>query len=70
MLFSRNRVLTAVGGMYSYTGASIVMTKSGLVWPDPADVKAGVQYGPTGVDYTGTLTATGGGSNLIMARRR
>lgn len=35
------------------------------VWPDPADVKAGVQYGPTGTEYTGTKQ--GGGSYL---RRR
>lgn len=31
------------------------------VWPAPGDVKAGVQYGPTGVEYTGTLVITGAG---------
>jgi hypothetical protein len=25
------------------------------VWPDPSDVRAGVEYGPNGDDYTGTL---------------
>ncbi len=28
----------------------------GPVWPDPSQVASGVQYGPTGVEYTGTLT--------------
>ena len=27
-----------------------------VTYPDPADVLAGVQYGPTGADYTGTLS--------------
>lgn len=38
------------------------------IYPDPADVRAGVVYGPGGI-YTGTLTATGT-ANLIFARRR
>lgn len=33
---------------------------AGAVWPSPSDVRAGVTYGPTGSDYTGTLTSTGG----------
>lgn len=28
----------------------------GATYPDPADVLVGVQYGPTGTDYTGTLS--------------
>ena len=32
------------------------------VWPAPADVRAGVPYGPTGTEYVGTLVAGGGGS--------
>jgi hypothetical protein len=31
------------------------------VYPDPSEVAAGVTYGPTGTDYTGTLVSTGGG---------
>lgn len=26
-----------------------------MVWPLESDVRFGVQYGPTGVEYTGTL---------------
>jgi hypothetical protein len=36
------------------------------VFPDPADVRNGVTYGPTGEDYTGTMQS-GGGSYM---RRR
>jgi len=62
---NRNRALTASAGSYAYTGRSIVIVKSGLIWPDPADVKSGVLYGPTGADYTGTLV---GGT--VWLRRR
>ena len=34
-----------------YTAATGAAT-----YPDPADVLVGVQYGPTGADYTGTLS--------------
>lgn len=37
------------------------------LYPDPADVRAGVVYGPGGI-YTGTLTATGSG--VVYLRRR
>jgi hypothetical protein len=37
-------------------------------YPNPADVRFGVTYGPGGI-YVGTLIG-GSGSNLIMARRR
>ena len=30
------------------------------VWPIVGDVRLGVVYGPTGADYTGTLSAGGG----------
>jgi len=36
------------------------------VFPDPADVTAGVTYGPTGADFTGTKT---GGGGSYMRRR-
>ena len=38
-----------------------------LTFPSPADVKAGVQYGPTGTEYTGTLQAKTG---QVWLRRR
>jgi hypothetical protein len=37
-----------------------------LVWPNPSDVRLGVQYGPTGTEYTGELTGGGG----VFLRRR
>ena len=58
----RNRKLTAAGGTYNYTGSSAVITYAGVggvVWPQPGDVLLGVQYGPNGNDYTGTLDAYG-----------
>jgi len=36
-------------------------------WPVEADVKLGVDYGPTGVEYTGTY-APGGGTTCSRAR--
>ncbi len=57
----RNRKLTASGGIYNYTGRSAVITYTGIggVWPQPGEVLLGVQYGPNGNDYTGTLNAYG-----------
>ena len=37
------------------------------VWPDPSQVLLGVTYGPTGADYTGTLTI-GAGETTIAIR--
>jgi hypothetical protein len=38
-------------------GAAVVGTAARIsLYPDPSDVRAGVQYGPGGI-YTGTLTA-------------
>ena len=37
------------------------------VWPDPSQVLLGVSYGPTGADYTGTLTP-GSGETTIAIR--
>lgn len=34
------------------------------VYPDPADVRFGVEYGPNGDDYTGTLSS-GGNPNIF-----
>ena len=38
---------------------------AGLVWPDPSTVQAGVTYGPTGTEYTGTAV-----SGVVFVRRR
>lgn len=38
-----------------------------LVWPDPSTVTEGVQYGPNGIEYTGTARRGGGG---VFMRRR
>lgn len=47
---------------------TVTATGSGVsgIYPDPADVAAGVQYGPTGTEYTGTKT--GGGAVFMRAR--
>lgn len=31
---------------------------AGATYPDPSDVRLGVQYGPTGIEYTGTLVVS------------
>lgn len=40
------------------TGTAAPLTD---VYPDPGDVRSGVEYGPNGNDYTGTYAASGGG---------
>ncbi len=52
---NKNRSLTASGGSYTLNGQQVTITRVGIVWPLESDVRAGVQYGPTGVEYTGTL---------------
>ena len=52
---SRNRTLIAQGGTYQYTGQQVTILKTGQYWPMPSEVLLGVMYGPTGVEYTGTL---------------
>jgi hypothetical protein len=44
--------LTAVNGTAAGGGTA--------VFPDPADVVLGVTYGPTGIEFTGTMTSGGG----------
>lgn len=38
----------------------------GPVWPLPSQVLAGITYGPTGADYTGTLTSTAGENTIAI----
>lgn len=40
---------------------------SAAVWPLPSQVLAGIVYGPTGGEYTGTLTGGGVDINAIVA---
>jgi len=45
--------------MAVYTDSSVMAgsaSVAGAYWPTPAQVLLGVMYGPTGVEYTGTLT--------------
>lgn len=46
--------LAATGA--SITGSALRLTPGGGVYPDPADVRAGVVYGPTGAEFTGTMS--------------
>ena len=39
----------------------------GTVYPDPSDVRLGVAYGPTGTEYTGTMTGGSGPSASDIA---
>lgn len=54
-VLKRNRKLLAVGGAYAWAGSSATITRAGMSWPLPSQVLFGIQYGPTGVEYTGTL---------------
>jgi hypothetical protein len=51
---------------FAFMYSGITASAPGAVFPDPADVRTGITYGPTGADYTGTF-AGGGGSYM---RRR
>lgn len=65
---SRNRKLSATGGQYNLVGTSVVITYAGLgglVWPPAHTVLLGVQYGPTGTEYTGTLDYYGVKYDLV-----
>ena len=46
--------LAAAGA--SITGSALRLTPGGGVYPAPADVRAGVIYGPTGAEFTGTMS--------------
>jgi hypothetical protein len=61
----RSKRITASGGAYTYAGQPVTFTYASL-YPNPADVKLGVVYGPGGI-YTGTLV--GGGGSIFLRRR-
>lgn len=51
------KLMVSVLGETLTLTADLTSTLSGsIVWPDPSQVLAGVQYGPTGLEYTGTYT--------------
>lgn len=60
-------MLSAVGESINLVAAfdSTVTIPGG--YPDPADVRQGVSYGPTGVEYVGTFK---GGKGTVWVRRR
>lgn len=51
--------VTAVGAGSVAIGYAVTPQAGGEVWPDPATVLAGIQYGPSGADYIGTLSMPG-----------
>lgn len=56
--FKRGYFLSSANGSYTYTGitATLVYTPGAAFgYPLPSQVQWGVQYGPTGVEYTGTF---------------
>ena len=55
-LLAQGRYLLAESGSYAITGQPATLN-SIVLFPNPADVRAGVVYGPDGI-YTGTLVAT------------
>lgn len=63
--FLYGRVLVASAGSMNYAGLDANL-QAATIYPDPAFVQEGVQYGPGGI-YTGTLKPSGGGSYM---RRR
>jgi len=58
--FVRSRIFAASAGAFDITGLPATFTKI-KIYPDPSDVKAGVQYGP-GAIYTGTYS----GKSIIL----
>ncbi len=55
------QVTAADSTQTNVASAGSVSVSTGLVyWPTPAQVLYGVQYGPTGADYTGTATGGSG----------
>ena len=60
------RVLS-FSGQYLTAMSDISLIRGGASFPQPGQVLTGVIYGPNGTEYTGTLSAAGGGAYI---RRR
>ncbi len=58
------RLLAADSGIYAVTGQPAAFVRI-FNYPDPADVRAGVQYGPGGI-YVGTLTVGPGETTVAL----
>ena len=50
----------------SVTTGSLTIGDPGIVYPGESDVRTGVQYGPTGTEYTGTLESSGAAEIAVM----
>jgi hypothetical protein len=59
------RALNAAAGTFNLAGLAATLTL-GSIYPDPADVRAGVSFGPGGI-YVGTMAA---GKGTVWLRRR
>jgi hypothetical protein len=56
----------AASGVLVADGAVVAGTANHIsLYPDPSDVRAGVQYGPGGI-YVGTLESTAGEMNISL----
>ena len=61
------RLLGAASASFTITGRPATFVRVSP-YPDPADVRTGVVYGPSG-EYTGALVATGGTGQVWLRRR-
>ena len=61
------RLFQADSGIYTTTGSDLSMNVM-RQFPLETQVAAGVSYGPTGTEYTGTLSASSGGGAYIRRR--
>lgn len=60
-----DRLINASPGSYNINGLPVSLIRVGIAWPDPADVRFGIEYGPTGTEYVGTMRA-----GTVWLRRR
>lgn len=54
-----SKLMNAIKGAWSWAGTTASIGNGSAVFPLPSQVLAGVQYGPTGNDYTGTMSPGG-----------
>ena len=61
--------VSSLGETLLLLNATFDGVRVGLTWPAPSEVLLGVQYGPTGSDFTGTAVA-GGGATVFAQHMR
>jgi len=49
--------LAQLPGSYTLAGSPFTLLRTGVVWPPQADVRFGIEYGPTGSEYVGAYAA-------------